>query len=289
MCKLVKNYINKIFKSITDKPNSASDSIEMQEIKPLQYDYYKINKLKSFKDPNIKIYKYFPLKYLLDSLENERLLINKVNKWQDCYENFLFKQQAVVSEKNVDWITYTDCIYGQCWTLNKDSDAMWRIYSKVPNSIEDIDDVAIRVETTIKKLWDTIYVSDDCMANTFIGKVVYMDDNQLNNWLKNHSTINISQLNDTFNESLCIKRLPFSHENEIRIIVMKEHSGQSIHPDFIGYKIMPTQLFSEFVIEPRIKNKDILYAIEYMLNKYNIPVRQSKLYQMQHNTLINIG
>lgn len=53
-------------------------------------------------------------------------------KWQDPFENFFLERTEVMDDvtsstiplKNlaVDW-------YGQCWSMNKDTDAMWRIYS----------------------------------------------------------------------------------------------------------------------------------------------------------------
>lgn len=150
-------------------------------------------------------------------------------------------------------IHHTDRIYGQSWTNMKSSDAMWRIYSRMPADVNnaELDKVAVRIQTTIGNLLDILYVDDICMSDTRIGRVDYLDSNQLINWLGLHSNLKVSDLADTFFDSLMIKRDAFAHEQEVR--ALKILDSETPHPDCLKFDIDPMTFIDELVYEPRIK------------------------------------
>lgn len=265
--------------------------IQSQQRFDLRYPAEKNKKLNLLTDPSTPIYKYYPLEYLIKTLRNKQFLINKVNDWQDVYENFLFKQPLILEDGTyADWLSYTDCIYGQCWTYLKSSDAMWRIYSKLPNNQEELGRIAVRIQTTPKKLMDVFYTSDMSSVNLHLGNVNYKNDEELNAWLQNHKGIRMAELTDIMFESLCIKRMPFKHEEEFRVIIMEEHSPEhSFHPKFLAFDIDPEILFDEIVIEPRLKNEYAEKIKEQILKLApRIAVRQSDLYHLHHQEQINL-
>ena len=196
-------------------------------------------------DLNTPIYKYIPLKHVITMLSNKKLYVGKVKEWDDPYENFFLKQTFLYGSEHI--IATDDIIkviYGQSWTTEPESDAMWRIYSNKKN----LDDTAIKIKTTAQKLFEAVCFSVECLATTFIGTVEYKKNADITNWMK---TLNIHTVQDIGNNivpSLYLKRIPFSHEKEVRIIINNiEDSG-----DYIGYDITPESMFDEFVIDPRV-------------------------------------
>ena len=114
-------------------------------------------------DLDTPIYKYIPFKYLKLMIQKSNLYFGRVCSWEDVYENWFLKEQMVLpsGEKG----SATDLIqgvFGQSWTLQEESDAMWRIYSKVDKKQPDdyLDDTAVRIKTTGRKLFDVIYTDD---------------------------------------------------------------------------------------------------------------------------------
>lgn len=91
----------------------------------------------------VPIYQILPLKYAKLILTNKELRFNNVFKyWDDPYELFLFKQNILIEGTPLTIKDFDKRHYGQCWSLNKDTDAMWRIYSPQKDGV--------RLKTTIR-------------------------------------------------------------------------------------------------------------------------------------------
>lgn len=239
--------------------------------------------------PNIPIYKYIKLRYLMRILTQKELLMNKVNSWDDIYENFLLKQTPIHDGVAANWYSNSDGIYGQSWTKRKSSDAMWRIYSYVPKNeqLDEIAEVGIRVQSTSAKLYDVVKANSPFKGIATIGSVKYMNDFKLYDWLDSNKIFGINKITDVMCESLFIKRETFSHEKEFRVIKVLDSSTK--HPNMISFPIEPDSFFDEFVIEPRIHNQKIITIIKSLLECFsNVPVRQSRLYELTHNVPITI-
>ncbi|MEE0082958.1 MAG: hypothetical protein UE068_01935 [Paludibacteraceae bacterium] len=219
-------------------------------------------------DLNTPIYKYIPLKYVITMLSNKKLYVGKVKEWDDPYENFFLKQTFLYGSEHI--IATDDIIkviYGQSWTTEPESDAMWRIYSNKKN----LNDIAIKIKTTAQKLFEAVYISEDCSATTSIGSVEYKKIEDITKWME---TLNISTVDDIGKNivpSLYMKRIPFSHEKEVRIIINKvEDLG-----DYIEYDINPESMFDEFVIDPRVDNNNFNKIIN-RLTPYIMPCKISR-------------
>ena len=122
-------------------------------------------------DLDTPIYKYIPFKYLKLMIQNSNLYFGKVSSWEDVYENWFLKEQMVLSSgEKVSAKELIPGVFGQSWTLQEESDAMWRIYSKLDRTLHDyLDDTAVRIKTTGRKLFDVIYTDDkdyrECKLN----------------------------------------------------------------------------------------------------------------------------
>lgn len=209
-------------------------------------EFFKQQKVLNGLDLDKPIYKYIPLKYVLQMLKTKQLYMSKVKDWEDTYENFYLKQDFRVKGMMLRADHLANQVYGQSWTLQNESDAMWRIYS----NIKKINDVAIKVKTTSRKLFDAIYTDDACMATTSIGLVQYLYKNELNKWLKSLNLTGAQDFGKHVVPSMYMKRKPFAHEMEVRPIVFLDHdAGPGLF-----YDIDPNLLFDEYVIDPRLDN-----------------------------------
>lgn len=219
--------------------------------------FYKNKNIFNGLELNTPIYKFFPLKYISALLQGN-LYVGKVSSWEDVYENFLFKQRF--SLKNGTPILADSlicCNFGQSWTKSDETDAMWRIYSRIPEKLiysgdfHELDNVAVRIKTTAQKLYDAVYTDDSCMTSTYIGSVEYDSLNSIYQWLSNLK-LSVGNLAWTMAQSLFLKRQEFSHEEEVRIIISYAADDPRINKDIIIFQIDPNSFIEEILIDPRL-------------------------------------
>ncbi len=219
-------------------------------------EYFKREKMNGLNGQDY-VYKYIPLKYLIPLVVNKKLRIDKVAKWEDPYENFFLKSYFYTYASFYKQIVQvsTDEIrnrtYGQSWTMIEESDAMWRIYSNK----DDIENIAVKVKIKIDNLFNIVYTSDECMA-TSIGPVNYKTNLDIINWLGNLKNTEYLRLEipKYAKESLFIKRTPFAHEKEVRIIISKD--TQTPAEEFLLYDIPDLNVIEDFTLDPRLNEED---------------------------------
>lgn len=186
------------------------------------------------------IYRVMPVRRLLQAFEERQLVLVPPREWDDPFENLLLSAKLVLSETGetggMDGIR--DKVYGQCWTLHRETDAMWRIYSSDTNGV--------KVRTSPRRLLEALKSSNRCLSDVtcFIGKVEYLTQKTLVSTLKGLDLFNTN--GSGVAKSLLYKRKEFSHEKEIRLIYT-EGKG-SIH----SFDADPIELFDELVFDPRM-------------------------------------
>ena len=206
--------------------------------------YYKLRNMRDGLNKEDHIYKYIPLKYVLMMVGNKQLLMNKVNSWEDPYENFFYKEDFKMPDgRQVSALDLTNGIFGQSWTLLEESDAMWRIYSQNKD--------AIKIKTTAEKLFNIIYTDDACMATSYIGKVNYFTQSKIQSWISSLS-LEYSNINQIATESMFMKRDAFSHEQEVRIIKVLDSYATERNKVSLSYDIDPEYLIDEYCLDPRL-------------------------------------
>jgi hypothetical protein len=208
----------------------------------------------------------------------------KPSLWEDPFENIIFKskvQTQLGSEILVDRIR--ESFFGQCWTLNVESDALWRIYSPQKDGI--------RVTTTIGKLFDSFWSNQYYFKSLkfFIGKVKYLTQNEIINHFQgitlNSVVFDMSGRNVI--ETLLFKREAFRHENEIRIIYKADNEKENYPNDLFQYIINPCLLFDEILFDPRIKKSYFESIKEKIINYgYKKNIELSTLYELPELTFI---
>lgn len=235
------------------------------------------------KDYNIPIYRIMPFKRIVEMLKNGEVILTQTKLWDDVYENFLLKSSKYFDDIKINLSEHIDTLYGQCWSLNRETDAMWRIYST--------DKLGVKIKTTIAKLTNSaLHPDNQDKFHTFsirIGKVKY---DYLKNIKKKYSNFTIVDLISFFEpmliESQFIKRKEFNHEREVRIIIRKTIPENKIAPKIIKLKIDPNEFIENIIFDPRLDYSDYKIYKE-ILEKYGFKnnIYKSKLYNFEGLTL----
>lgn len=224
-------------------------------------------------DLNMPVYRILPIKYLEEMYLNSELILPKVTKWDDVFENFFLRSDFVIDgDIETDFLKEeSELIFGQSWSFFEDSDAMWRIYSKEHQSV--------RIKTTITKLINPLTVTTigdhfGIICDVCIGRVKYLNEQQFKSWVEKQEVLRNNLMNN-IRESLFIKRKYFSHENEVRLIYFAENDNNRIihrkNEMLAQFKINPKELISEICFDPRVETYFFNSFKEYFVSKYSIP------------------
>ena len=241
-------------------------------------------------DLDAPIYKYIPFKYLKLMIQNSNLYFGKVSSWEDVYENWFLKEQMVLptGEKG-SAKELIHGVFGQSWTLQEESDAMWRIYSKVDKKQPDdyLDDTAVRIKTTARKLYNVIYANDEDFNTSYIGAVKYLSQNDFLKMQDSLSPLNPLDLSEVFVKSYFFKRTPFEHEREVRPILIYPPKHENFGKNGVSFDIDFDNLIDEKVTDPRLTPDEYrtvrgqLIGLGAKSNK----VRNSELYNIPPHTI----
>lgn len=249
----------------------------------LPYNWYEFGWIRNVEEEehinfcNTSIYQILPLKYLIKVLLNKKLRFNNILKsWEDPYELFFLKQNISLEGKSIASTLSEQCknLYGQCWSLNEDSDAMWRIYSR--------DKEGVRIKTSIIKMIKALDQARGMLfVGAYFGKVEYKDKNSILKWMEQKLKEGSGELFKALTDSLFIKRFEFVHENEVRFIInnVKSESYDNIYDDHIDLKVDPFDFIEEIALDPRIGEEDFK-DLKFLLSTIakDIPIHKSDLY-----------
>lgn len=254
--------------------NLAENPIINHHIKP-----FRNRKLGRFESFDLKMYKYIRLEYVLNMLETRKFRFDSIRKWEDVYENFVDKEEVkVLNSKHGD----INCgeLYGQSWTVQEESDAMWRIYSDRGS--------AVRVMTMYPLLNKMFYEWNSKQTNhiwPIIDYVSYADEKEINKWLLSNTPMNFWALIELKNEGIFIKRREFEHEKEVRVMIRDYNKDVK---DFIELDFDPNRVFCEIVIDPRVSEEEFNRQRDSLVNRgFDISkIRKSTLYDFNKVSLV---
>lgn len=182
-----------------------------------------------------RIYRFVCVQRLLELFDRKQnVLLRPDKKWEDPFENFVLRSQHA---------------YGQCWTLHKASDAMWRIYSKNSD--------AVRIRSTVRKLAESLCQTRGKWAHVeaFIGRVQYLPRKELMAFAKNASQEATTSSAKMLAETLLVKRPAFEHEREVRLLFIPHDKAHAKQNTF-HYPIDPDVLIDQIMIDPRMPKPD---------------------------------
>lgn len=213
---------------------------------------------------DIKLYKYFSLKNLEHLIKDKMLFIERVESWDDSYENFFLKCNFYLDDNTLlSAKSQIPGIFGQSWTTKKESDAMWRIYSN--------DKTGIKIKTNALKLFKALYIDDSCMANTWLGKVRYDKmkkfETELYTLIRDYQSYEVFR--DIFPETEFMKREEFEHEEEFRVITTLDSKQTETYKECkrLAYNININDFIEEYCLDPRLNDDEFKQLKEKLISK----------------------
>jgi hypothetical protein len=167
-------------------------------------------------DTTLNLYRVFNYDKLLHSMKNKCLYMSKPSVWSDPYETFLMNDKAKMKDGTiVGFESIKDRIYCQCWSMNKESEALWNMHSSS-------DFKAVRIKSTGDKLMEYLYDINNQFhyLSYFIGNVSYVSEEFIMDLLREGIGKYFSSMAGGMPiiHSLFIKRKAFEYEEEVRLV-----------------------------------------------------------------------
>lgn len=231
------------------------------------------------------IYRVIPMHRFIQLINTQKNGLVNPARWDDPFENFFLKNNAVASDGTpISLRSISESWYGQCWTFNEDSDAMWRIYSPGKNGV--------RISTTIRKIFSSFYDTSDKFASLkfLIGTVSYVDKQEFETFLTETTFTNLALGGQPheFAKTLLMKRPEFSHEKEVRLLFHDAENNKG-KGGVALFKFPWQTIIQEIALDPRLAPSTFISEKQKLVSLgCTLPVYQSDLYKFTP-TSIRIG
>jgi len=179
------------------------------------------------------LYRYISLETFLAFVESKRTHLTKVTEWDDPWEAILSKIPVVDDDGRPlkRGYLYHEGVFGQCWSLRQESDAMWRIYSRSNSGLV--------IATTVEKL-----ALLEGAERLYAGLVVYFKDPP-------DLVAKVGTDRSIF-ERFCFKRTAYKHEEEVRILTHADFvPGCDPKAKHLNLDVDPPAFVDRIIIDPR--------------------------------------
>jgi hypothetical protein len=200
-------------------------------------------------DTERRIYRIFSIQRFLEMCASHKNTLVRPALWDDPFENFVLRSIAILAGREKASIGFKDALYGQCWTFQRDSDAMWRIYSP--------DKMGVRVRTTVAALHEALRIGCPQFSelSCFIGRVEYLPQRELLRMLEDGGVASgvLDPSGRGQASTLLIKRKEFRHEQEVRLVYFNHDRAHT--SDLYRHPIDPFQLIDEVAFDPRLSDE----------------------------------
>lgn len=223
------------------------------------------------------IYRFTTVERLLNTVVQRTNTLVSPRKWEDPFENALaMRIRLRRTDGSTSPYPLRNRVYGQCWTLIKETDAFWRMYVQRGGGV--------RLRSTIGTLYksleskcDTPYASMSC----FIGRVEYKTEEEIialfndKEWVNNNFR---GQGTPGHVDTLLLKRKEFEPEAEVRLLYLDPRNRD--YGGYFSYPMDPSSVISEVTFDPRME--DTLFSTyESILRSYSFAgeINKSGLYR----------
>lgn len=216
-------------------------------------------------EEHTRLYRYMPLSQFIAFIEKRQITLSQVISWEDTWEAPSRKIPTKNPDGTLEYPIYSieEDWFGQCWSLNGQSDAMWRIYSP--------DKQGILIDTTVEKFK---LITD--IKYGMLAPVIYYDD--LTEILLN--TASFHHYKHFVNGYL--KRKAFDHEHEARLITINNIPGlgkKHKNVTHIQVDLNPNEFIEGITIDPRASEWYVTTIQKYCNNRgFTIIPQKSNLY-----------
>lgn len=217
------------------------------------------------------VYRIMKPEYVYALFEDSQNVLVSPKKWEDPFENLVLTSPVQLPSGEMGEFGFRHDFYGQCWTLSKASDAMWRIYSP--------QKMGIRVRTTVGKLLDGLSRSlgNDAAYKAHLGKVEYKRERELKAICE--EGVELTPDATGLAKTLLLKRKAFQHENEVRLLYLAD-ARDVISNAMFRYAVDPTSMVEQLMLDPRLTEQEAstMRAELRKRTKFSGPIKRSLLY-----------
>lgn len=188
------------------------------------------------------VYRIFSFDNFIDLLVSNQIFLTHPRLWDDPFENFIISNNE--SFKNLK-----RCFFGQCWSYNRETDFMWRVYAPNKNGI--------KIKCSLEVLYNDLLSScNETPTHIYFGKVLYQKKSQMIEDFNNFDISEVTAPNDfkKLVKSFYLKRNEFSPEKEFRVVYYnhKLQFEKGKIEDFYKIKIDKNHLIESITCDPRI-------------------------------------
>ena len=195
-------------------------------------------------DFDTTIYRIMSVDRLIEALSTKKFSMVKTKKWEDPFENLFLKSEFRIDGKILDVKSIHDSYFGVCWSLTKENDAMWRIYSQ--------DKWGVKIKTNIEKIFKRLYssLSEKEKLHLTVGAVEYCEQNVIIKYLESFGQKDfIDSDNRIIPSTLLFKRNEFRFEDEIRFLYSKTKLEEDL---LFFYDFNWFDIIEEIEFDPRL-------------------------------------
>lgn len=212
----------------------------------------------------MKIYRYIPFETFIDIVVNNTLTLLSPCLWEDSFEGWFWKmfQDSEKAGAAADMLYNT--VFAQCWSKNRDSAALWSIYS--------YNKKAVMIESTKESL--------ESLGKLFCKDIDYSTDANLSiddlvAWICNPDP-------RTLVFPFTTKRSEFLHENETRLFAVVKDNPERKRSLEVPVGDVKT-VINSVVVHP-FADDWYVKIVEGVCKKYNIRFSgKSHLYDIDYD------
>lgn len=218
---------------------------------------------------NTKLYRYISFRQFMDFVEMNETSLSRIKNWPDPWEVPPVRMPLQINDGAIKLSAWNICesMFGQCWSLHEESDAMWRIYSPQHEGVV--------IQTSVKKFR---LLRD--IKHAALGPVIYYDD--LKAALDQIYTQPHQGGYERFTEAF-LKRKAFEHENEVRLVTVDDPNCLVTTPikgaPRLNVSADPRKFIESIRIDPRADDRYVAVLQKYCERAgFAITPMRSKLY-----------
>lgn len=214
-------------------------------------------------------------------LDRKELIMVRPTCWSDPLENIIFNATLLKQGKPFHHPAKEN-VYGQCWSYEGDSYALWQIYTTKPNDRgETKRHLGVRITTHLSRLKQ---ISDLNKGQFYCGLVDYLYKKELDQLHKNKEFVlglGKLDLDHTHLKTLLVKRRSYDYEKEFRLLTVPDRSHVDRRKNFLcRLHIEPTDFISSVRLDPAMDAEQFKKVKEKLVDKYGFrpsQVTQSSL------------
>lgn len=218
-----------------------------------------------------KLFRYMGLSQFLSLVEQGMTSLTRISTWDDTWEAptlRLRSDRRVLQEQMAQQL---HLLFGQCWSLELQSDALWRIYSPHKEGL--------MIETTAKR-----FHLIQGIIRAQLGAIVYFDDLR-----EGANMLNSAVDYDRGVVPAFLKRKAFVLEKEVRLVLRADKGwlSDSLHAmagsqDRLFLPVNPQQFLEQITIDPRASD-EFVRTIQRYCDRVGLPMAvKSPLYCSVH-------